>query len=135
MKKRILSVVLMIVLAISFCVPVMAATPRATDYVDVRTSGGTNGYITDRFRCTCVQESIPTNFSWSSTITAPTGITGLNYYQSGVITLSDHTQDKYTSTKSSYGKVYQNAILGGRAYMETSSTLFGRASTEMSVTR
>lgn len=135
MKKKVISFLLMFVLAISFCLPAMAATPRATDYVDVRTSGGTAGYTTVRFRVTCVQDSIPTNYSWSSSMTLPSGIQGFSYYQSGAVTLSNHTQDPFTVYSGSYSKSYTNALVGGRAYMKASSGVFGNASKEMSVTR
>lgn len=135
MKKKIVSGLLMLVLVASFSASAMAATPRTTNYVDVRTSGGTNGYITVRLRCTCVQDSIPTNYSWSSSITPPTGITGLSYSQNGAVTKSNHNQDKYSVSKASYGKTYTDAIIGGKVTMKVGSTAFGSVSKTLSVTR
>lgn len=117
MKKKILSLLLVFMLAMNSCLSVAAAEARTTNYRDLQTSGGANGYITVRFRCTCVQDSIPTNYSWSSSITPPSGISGLSYYQNGAITKSDQKQDAFSTYEKSYAKTYQNALIGGYAYI------------------
>lgn len=133
-KKRfkvLATLVLSLVLICGFSMPVMAAT----SYKDVKTDGGSSGKVTIRFRCTCGQDSIPTNFSWSSSITPPADIILTLYTQVIAITRPDHTQFKATVLAPSFSHTFQEAILGGRASMSAGSTAFGKASAEISVTR
>lgn len=135
MKKKFLSLLIVFVLTMCFSATAMAAEPRTSNYRDVNTSGGTAGYTTIRFRCTCVQDSIPTNYSWASSITSPSNVSGLSFYQKGAITLSDHTQKTFSTNAATYSKTYQDALLGGYADMEAGSTAYGTARTTISVTR
>lgn len=136
MKKRLLSLLLALTLVFSAGMSTMAAESRKTSYVDVRTSGGSSGYITIRFRATCQQDNIPTNYSWSSTITPPAEAKGLSYSQNGAITRENHSQYTFSTTRSFFSKVFSNdAIKGGYVDMEAGSSAFGTAKQHISVDR
>lgn len=128
MKKRILSLLLALTLMLSVGMPVMAAETRDTKYYDIITTGGTAGTATVRFRATCQQDSIPTNYSWSSTMTPLNGAAGFSFYQEGAITKSNHTQYTFKVHSASYARTFTNeTIIGGRVEMEAASNAFGRA--------
>ena len=135
MNKKILSLLLISILVFCSASSVLAAEARATNSVVKQTDGGTYGKINITFRCTCVQETIPTNYSFASSMSAPSGISGLKYSHSGAVTLSNHEQDPINGSGPSWSKVYNDPILGGRATMTTRSTGFGKASATLSVTR
>lgn len=136
MKKKIISITLIFIFVFSLGISTMAADTKATDSRTIKTSGGSAGYTYITFRCTCVQESIPTNYSWSSSISKPSNVSGLSYYQKGAITKQDQTQDHFSTSNATYSKLYvRNALVGGYAEMSAGSSVFGSARTTISVTR
>lgn len=131
MRKKLFTLLLTSVLICSFSMPAMAATV----YEDVMTSGGASGRRSVRFRCTCVQDARPTYYSWTSSITPPSTMTGKSYYQNGNIILENNARQSFVSREGTYSFGAANAFKGGNAYMSVSSTNYGSANTALSVTR
>lgn len=125
------------VFVLSMCLsyPVYAVEPRSTNYKTTTTTGGKYGCADIKFRCTCVQDTAPGYFSYSSSITPPSNLKGFSFNQVIRITLEDHKQNHYTCATSNFSKTLKNALLGGGSDMTVRSSAFGDASCSLSVTR
>ena len=133
MRKKIFTLLLTLTMICGFSMSALAGTTSEV----VKTSEGKEGWIYITFRCTCVQTSIPTKFSWTSSITPQDGIKveALNYTQNGSITFWDYTYTPFSNKYATYSVTEAKTMLGGYSDMTASSTSFGSASKKLSVTR
>lgn len=139
MKKKVLSILMLLTMLMVFGSQLVAAetiaTPYSTSSDTVWTSGGTNGKVQITFRVACYQNSSDnTIFSWTSSMTPQSGVTMSTYSQSGEVTYSDYSKKAFTSSNATYSYSIKKAMNGGYSNMSASASSFGSASKRLYTT-